>query len=218
MWLSLLENINTEYHKNHTLPPVLPIVLYNGVENWDAATNVSDMLQDNSFSNISADYYLIDELHPHEGKKDAIAEGILNCVTALIEVERSKDKNNLEEVLRKLSTKLNTKEKLDGFRTFLRFLRRYVGAKFKREVSNEFKNLEEAINMTRDFAAMERTEGKIEGKIEGKVELINAMKNNGKSAEQIADFIGWNINEILPIYNYKVEDSSQRNNNSMLKN
>ena len=68
--------------------------------------------------------------------------------------------------------------------------------------------------MTRDFAAMERTEGKIEGK----VELINAMKNNGKSAEQIADFIGWNINEILPIYNYKVEDSSQRNNNSMLKN
>ena len=77
------------------------------------------MLQDNSFSNISADYYLIDELHPHEGKKDAIAEGILNCVTALIEVERSKDKNNLEEVLRKLSTKLNTKEKLDGFRTFL---------------------------------------------------------------------------------------------------
>ena len=126
MWLSLLENINTEYHKNHTLPPVLPIVLYNGVENWDAATNVSDMLQDNSFSNISADYYLIDELHPHEGKKDAIAEGILNCVTALIEVERSKDKNNLEEVLRKLSTKLNTKEKLDGFRTFLRFLRRYL--------------------------------------------------------------------------------------------
>ena len=208
MWLSLLENINTEYHKNHTLPPVLPIVLYNGVENWDAATNVSDMLQDNSFSNISADYYLIDELHPHEGKKDAIAEGILNCVTALIEVERSKDKNNLEEVLRKLSTKLNTKEKLDGFRTFLRFLRRYVGAKFKREVPYEFKNLEEAINMTRDFAAMERTEGK--------VELINAMKNNGKSAEQIADFIGWNINEILPIYNYKVEDSSQRNNNSML--
>ena len=95
----------------------------------------------------------------------------------------------------------NTKEKLDKFKTFLRFLRRYVGAKFKKEVPNEFKNMEEAINMTRDFAAMERAKGKLE--------VILAMKNNGKSAEQIAEFIGWDINEILPIYNNKPQNSLQ---------
>ena len=71
---------NSEYHKNHTLPPVLPIVLYNGIENWNAVTNVADMLQDKSFSNINIDYYLIDELHPAKGQKDAVTEGILNCV------------------------------------------------------------------------------------------------------------------------------------------
>ena len=101
----------------------------------------------------------IDELHPAEGQKDAVTEGILNCVTALIEVERSKNKKNFEEILHQLSIKLNTKEKLDKFRTFLRFLRRYVSAKFKKEIPNDFRNMEEAINMTRDFAAMERAEG-----------------------------------------------------------
>lgn len=55
--------------------------------------------------------------------------------------------------------------------------------------------------MTRDFAAMERAEGKRE--------VILAMKSNGKSAEQIAEFIGWDINEILPIYNNKPQNSLQ---------
>ena len=61
--------------------------------------------------------------------------------------------------------------------------------------------MEEAINMTRDFAAMERAEGKRE--------VILAMKSNGKSAEQIAEFIGWDINEILPIYNNNPQNGLQ---------
>ena len=61
--------------------------------------------------------------------------------------------------------------------------------------------MEEAINMTRDFAAMERAKGKLE--------VILAMKNNGKSAEQIAEFIGWDINEILPIYNNNPQNGLQ---------
>ncbi len=59
--------------------------------------------------------------------------------------------------------------------------------------------------MTRDFAAMERAECKLEGKLE----VILAMKNNGKSAEQIAKFIGWDINEILPIYNNNPQNGLQ---------
>ena len=43
LWLSLLNNSNTEYAKNHKIPPILPIVLYNGVEDWDAALNVADI-------------------------------------------------------------------------------------------------------------------------------------------------------------------------------
>ena len=197
MWLSLLENVNTEYHKNHTVPPVLPIVLYNGVENWNAVTNVADMLQDKSFSNINIDYYLIDELHPVEGQKDAVTEGILNCVTALIEVERSKNKKNLEEILHQLSIKLNTKEKLDKFRTFLRFLRRYVSAKFKKEIPNDFRNMEEAINMTRDFAAMERAEGIIEGANAREIAIVNRMLEKGKNIDEIADLCGIDLDTVL---------------------
>lgn len=135
----------------------------------------------------------IDELHPAEGQKDAVTEGILNCVTALIEVERSKNKKNLEEILHQLSIKLNTKEKLDKFRTFLRFLRRYVSAKFKKEIPNDFRNMEEAINMTRDFAAMERAEGANAREIA----IVNRMLDKGKSIDEIADLCGINLDTVL---------------------
>ncbi len=89
LWLSLLNNSNTEYAKSHKIPPILPIVLYNGVEDWDAALNVADILQDKSVNGISVEYYLIDEIHPEKNKKNALEDGIFNCVTALIQIERT---------------------------------------------------------------------------------------------------------------------------------
>ena len=90
LWLNLLNNSNTEYAKSHKIPPILPIVLYNGVEDWDAALNVADILQDKSVNGISVEYYLIDEIHPEKNKKNALEDGIFNCVTALIQIERTK--------------------------------------------------------------------------------------------------------------------------------
>ena len=121
----------------------------------------------------------------------------MNCVTALIEVERSKNKKNLEEILHQLSMKLNTKEKLDRFRTFLRFLRRYVSAKFKKEIPNDFINMEEAINMTRDFAAMERAEGIVEGANAREIAIVNRMLDKGKSIDEIADLCGIDLDTVL---------------------
>ena len=119
------------------------------------------MLQDKSISNVSVDYYLIDELHPSLGAKDAISRGILNCVTALIEVERTKDKANLEEVLHELAKKLDTKEKLKSFETFLRFMRRFLATKFHKTIPEDFNNMQEVITMTRDFDAISRADERI---------------------------------------------------------
>ena len=192
LWLSLLNDKNTEYHKTKKIPPVLPIVLYNGIEDWDAARDVGEMLQDKSISNINVDYYLIDELHPTPGAKDAISSGILNCVTALIEVERTKDKANLEEVLHELAKKLDTKEKLKSFETFLRFMRRFLASKFHKTIPEDFRNMEEVITMTRDFDAI--------SKAEERKKTIKNMISKGLSVEQIADYSGYDINEVRHYY------------------
>ncbi len=161
LWLSLLNNSNTEYAKSHKIPPILPIVLYNGVEDWNAALNVSDILQDKSVNGINVEYYLIDELHPEKKKKNALEDGIFNCVTALIQIERTKGADSLSGVLKEIAKKLNTKEKQHNFKTLIRFLRRFLSTKFNQNVK-EFNNMEEAIAMTYDFAEIERNKGKIE--------------------------------------------------------
>ena len=199
LWLSLLSNKNTEYHKTRKIPPVLPIVLYNGIEDWDAARDVGEMLQDKSISNVSVDYYLIDELHPTPGAKDAISRGILNCVTALIEVERTKDKANLEEVLHELAKKLDTKEKLKSFETFLRFMRRFLAAKFHKTIPEDFNNMQEVITMTRDFDAISRADERI---LERK-RTIKHMISKGLTIEQIADYGGYDIKEVRACFDEK---------------
>ena len=161
LWLSLLNNSNTEYAKSHKIPPILPIVLYNGVEDWNVALNVSDILLEKTVNNVKVEYYLIDELHPEKNRKNALEEGMFNAVTALIQIERTKGADNLSDVLKEISKKLDTKEKLKNFKTFIRFLRRFLSTKFNQDIK-DFNNMEEAIAMTYDFAEIERNKGKIE--------------------------------------------------------
>ena len=171
LWLSLLNNSNTEYAKSHKIPPILPIVLYNGVEDWDAALNVADILQDKSVNGISVEYYLIDEIHPEKNKKNALEDGIFNSVTALIQIERTKGADNLTDVLKEIAKKLDTKEKLQNFKTLIRFIRRFLSTRFNQDVK-EFYNMEEAIAMTYDFAEIERKKGEEKGEIKAFTQMI----------------------------------------------
>ena len=51
------------------------------------------------------------------------------------------------------------------------------------------------IVISRDFAAIERNKYKIE--------LIIQMKKLGRTAKEIAEFVGWDINEVLPFFESK---------------
>lgn len=161
------------YNKN-----LLVSLRLNGVEDWNAALNVADILQDKSVNGISVEYYLIDELHPEKNKKNALEDGIFNCVTALIQIERTKGAENLTDVLKEIAKKLDTKEKLQNFKTLIRFIRRFLSTRFNQDVK-EFYNMEEAIAMTYDFAEIERKKGKIEI-------LVQMIKNGFINIQQAA--------------------------------
>ena len=80
--------------KNNKLPPVLPMVLYNGDQRWKAATQVKDLLdQDIPHSllryNPDVHYLLLDEGAIVDN--DQIPKSIQNLVVALFKLEHVKD-------------------------------------------------------------------------------------------------------------------------------
>ena len=88
--------------KDGKLPPVLPIVLYNGDPRWNAATEVRDLIEHmpGSLAKFSPKmkYMLIDE-GAYEG---AELESIRNFVSVLFQLEKTPSKN----ISRKLLTLL----------------------------------------------------------------------------------------------------------------
>ena len=73
----------------------------------------------------------------------------------MIQIERTKGAENLTDVLKEIAKKLDTKEKLQNFKTLIRFIRRFLSTRFNQDVK-EFYNMEEAIAMTYDFAEIEK--------------------------------------------------------------
>ena len=101
--------------------------------------------------------------------------------------ERTKDNKNLEEVLREIAKKLDTKEKLKSFETFLSFMRRFMATKYHKKIPEDFNNMQEVITMTRDFDAISRTDER--------KRAIKHMISEGLNAEQIARYGGYDIKE-----------------------
>lgn len=84
------------------LPPILPIVLYNGDRKWTAATNISDMIQivpgGLGRYRPTMQYLLL-----AEGEyADSELEGVNNLVAALFRLENSRSPAALLEVVRHL--------------------------------------------------------------------------------------------------------------------
>ncbi len=99
---------------NSTLPPVLPIVLYNGRRKWRAATSIQDLMPDLPQSlqkwQPQLKYFLLDESHhnPEQLKE------LHNLVNALIKVEYTRQKpenvwNDIEQLYQEVETTLNQK-------------------------------------------------------------------------------------------------------------
>jgi len=167
------------------LPPVLPLMLYNGLPEWRAAKDIEQLFAPaprglESFRPKML-YHLIDEarlkLHP--------AETVRSVVEALFRLEHGRTPEDLRRVIRSLADVLQDPEQVELRRSFTiwikSLLRRKITVASTEEI-NSITDLMEADTMlaerielwfeeaTRKGMLQGRQEGKLEGRQEGKLE------------------------------------------------
>jgi predicted transposase YdaD len=170
------------------LPPVLPIVLYNGAKPWNAATDLADLLASAPEGlrplQPAQRYLLIAEgEYPPES-----LESKTNLVAALFRLEHSRTARDMERVLLSLSEWLADPKYASLRRDFSQFASWQLRCKVKDPTIPETVDLLEIRSMLeergtdwweewklegrREGLLEGRREGKLEGMLEGKLEGI----------------------------------------------
>ncbi len=191
------------------LPPVLPIVIYNGRRSWTAPTDVTDLLgvTDETLARYqpSQRYFLLDE-----GSTRAADLPGGNLVSALVALETTRERAQIERHLRTLIDLLRGQEDDELRRAFSAWARQaLMPAGFRPNEAEPLAQLEEVRTMlaetvrewTKDWVAQGREEGREEGLEKGREEgreegraeersllcRLAARKFDADAAGQLAD-------------------------------
>ncbi|MCP4678671.1 MAG: transposase, partial [Deltaproteobacteria bacterium] len=127
--------------ENDRLPPVLPLVLYNGEPRWSAPVDIGDLIEKNPGSlgryTPRLSYLLIDE-----GAFSSEELGTLeNFVTSLFKLEKSQSKENLLQVVTNLVKLFEDPERASLHRAFTVWINRVLVP--RRSKQPAFENIEE---------------------------------------------------------------------------
>jgi hypothetical protein len=166
--------------RGRRLPPVAPIVLYNGRRRWRAATELADLIAPGppglAVYQPRLRYVLIEE------RAYAAAEGSMsrNLVAALFQLEFSRDPESARQVVTALAAWLTEAEQAELRRSFVLWLReaffrtRLPGMEFP-----ELHDLEEVRTMLTeqvvDWTRQWKQAGRLEGRQEGEVLLLRRL-------------------------------------------
>jgi predicted transposase/invertase (TIGR01784 family) len=164
--------------RHEYLPPVLPIVLYNGEERWWARTELAQLQEPHlpqSLARFQPDlrYLLLDESRLADHPQPATR----NLAAALFGLEGSRSAEDLIEVLGRLVEWLQDPEQDDLRRSFVTWLRR-IGLKrhVPEEDFTEFHELQEIHSMLADRIDSWFQQWKEEGLAQG---LEKGMQKGG---------------------------------------
>ena len=166
-----------QLESDRLLPPVLPVVLYNGEPRWRAALDIADLIHTGPSTlapwRPAVSYLLLDE-GAHD---DAALPKERNLVAALFQLENSRTKEDFRQVLRLLIDWLDTPEQTDLRRSITIWLRRVLLPRRMRDTPiPEIQDLQEVDTMlservkdwTRDWREQGLKEGREQGLEEGR--------------------------------------------------
>jgi len=133
---------------NEPLPPVLPIVLYNGDPRWQAPADIADLITpapgelDRYRPHLH--YLLLDEgsYHDHE------LASLRNLTAALFRLENSRTPEDVQQVLRALIVWLQSPQQSNLRRAFTIWLKRvFLPGRMPEVAFDEIQDLQEVTNM-----------------------------------------------------------------------
>ncbi|HEY0942356.1 MAG TPA: DUF4351 domain-containing protein, partial [Steroidobacter sp.] len=158
--------IHTKQIERGRLPPVLPIVLYNGESRWGAAQELAALVEPGpaglEIYQPQARYLLIDE-----GCYRASDLPLCNLVAALFRLENSRSREEIDTVLGALVEWLRSPEQRSLSRAFALWIGRIILPKLSAEPVTGIDDLQEMRTMLADRIQEWGEEFKREGMQEG---------------------------------------------------
>jgi len=200
----LFKNIekNSRERKDFRLPAIVPIVLYNGGDNWTAVRTYKEYTENYEvFGDCIIDFhYLLFDLKRTDEAAMLLTKKILDIVFLLDKRRLENPENRVsEEEVAGLLEKFAPDMPADDALALLRWLKYSIyKGKMSPESEKNFKNIlkgggktmKHALEIWRDEMIDEATHKKA-------VEIADAMKAKGKDVNEIAEFTGLTVDEIL---------------------
>ena len=120
------KQLYTTKSKHKQLPPILPIVLYNGKKRWDSRTQIQDLIVDlpKGFEKYQPQfqYLLLDE----GTFKNSELEPLKNLVAAIFRLENAKNPHDVSVVIELLTKWLKSPEQDRLRRSFVIWIKRVL--------------------------------------------------------------------------------------------
>jgi len=191
------------------LPPVFPLVLYNGQKRWHAATDLRSLL-DRLPEGLEPyqpqyRYLVLDQGSYHESQ----LEELRNLVAALFQLEHSRDPETLQRIVGYLIEWLNTPDTEPLRRSFTHWLKRvFLPDRLSEPEQEQIDELMEVQTMLEkrlqqwkkewktEARLAGKLEGKLKGKLEGKLEVARSLILQGIALNVIVAATGLSLEQI----------------------
>lgn len=199
-YMDLLQN-NKELN---SLPPVFPIMLYNGDDKWTAPINISELIKEN---NLLGDYGLnfkYFKISENDYSSEVLLK-IQNIVSTLFLAEVNYDSELLISEMLNLFDKEEDKQAVSIFLNWFRILAE--NGKIELEDYNKMENLYKdksevssmLITALNNEKQRLKKEGEVLGAIVKEAEIITNMYKKGFNFETISDIVNLSVDKIKEI-------------------
>ena len=183
--------------KYELLPPVFPIVLYNGEPKWTAPQSAEDLIAGNNLLGDYGIHFKYFKIAENEYSVDTLLK-IKNIVSTLFLAENNYHFELLKEELLTVFEKETEKEAISLFLNWFRMIcvHGWIRPSDYAKLEEIYRNKMEVKSMVSTLTKTEREKLQTESKLEGKLEVAKQMKLDGMSIAQISKYTGLSIEEI----------------------
>lgn len=197
--------------KGDTLPPVVPMVIYNGKTAWKSSCEIRELINPvhQSLEKFMPHlcYWLLDEGRVGRNDLEEFRGTKFNLAAEVIGFELCKSPEEIRKHIAKLHKNLKEPENQQLRRTFAVWLSRLLRSRLKNDNIPEFQELKEVDSMlaetitewTEQWMAEGEAKGELKGRIKEKCNTIKSLYNFNMPLEQIAVIVNLSADKIKAI-------------------